>query len=634
MSRGRGARRARGDEDGARDRGRGDGVVAQPRRRGRRHRQRGSAARGPRARRRQAPTAAAPSRRGRPTDAATTWRRSEPPRPDARRRPPRRRRQAPRAGPPHRPREPRRPHRRRQLRRVRTADVRRPGAPAPARGADRAHAGGRPRRRAPRRSTARRRSSCPTTTRCSPARRGCATTRRRTGCSRSPSAGALPVVLFAEGGGGRPGDVDWPHVAGLDCRAFHLFARLSGLVPLIGIASGYCFAGNAALLGCCDVVIATEDSSIGMGGPAMIEGGGLGVFDPQEVGPIDVQDANGVVDLRVADERRRGRGRQALPRVLPRRRSRDGAAARPGRAARPHPRQPQAHLRHPHGHRRAARRACSSCAAGFGAGIVTALARVDGQAARRDRQQPDAPRRRDRRRRRRQGGALHAAVRRVRAADAVPLRHARLHGRARRPRRPRPCATSRACSSPAPTSNVRRTIVLRKGYGLGAQAMAGGSFKAPLSRSRGRPPSSAAMGLEGAVRLGMRRELEAIADPAERKRAYEQAVAAAYEQRQGPQHGRVLRDRRRDRSRRQRGAGSRRCSTTRRPGAAHASAGPTSTPGSAFSRSLRTGWRTRAGVTTRIRRRSPAAGFGESVRKRRGALSSRPQPMPRLVRFP
>src|SRR5207248_990367 len=112
----------------------------------------------------------------------------------------------------------------------------------------------------------------------------------------------LPVVLFAEGGGGRPGDVDWPHVAGLDCRAFHLFARLSGWVPLIGIVSGYCFAGNAALLGCCDVVIASEDSSIGMGGPAMIEGGGLGVFEPQDVGPIDVQWGNGVVDLRVADD--------------------------------------------------------------------------------------------------------------------------------------------------------------------------------------------------------------------------------------------------------------------------------------------------------------------------------------------
>ncbi len=112
----------------------------------------------------------------------------------------------------------------------------------------------------------------------------------------------LPVVLFAEGGGGRPGDVDWPIVAGLDCRAFHLFAKLSGFVPLIGIASGYCFAGNAALLGCCDVVIATEDSSIGMGGPAMIEGGGLGVYHARDVGPIDVQYSGGVVDVRVTDE--------------------------------------------------------------------------------------------------------------------------------------------------------------------------------------------------------------------------------------------------------------------------------------------------------------------------------------------
>jgi acetyl-CoA carboxylase carboxyltransferase component len=110
----------------------------------------------------------------------------------------------------------------------------------------------------------------------------------------------LPVVLFAEGGGGRPGDVDMPIVAGLDCKAFELFASLSALVPLVGIASGYCFAGNAALLGCCDVVIATEDSSIGMGGPAMIEGGGLGVYDPAEVGPIDVQYGNGVVDPRAA----------------------------------------------------------------------------------------------------------------------------------------------------------------------------------------------------------------------------------------------------------------------------------------------------------------------------------------------
>jgi acetyl/propionyl-CoA carboxylase alpha subunit/acetyl-CoA carboxylase beta subunit len=112
----------------------------------------------------------------------------------------------------------------------------------------------------------------------------------------------LPVVFFTEGGGGRPGDTDGAGVFGLDTMAFHLFGRLSGHVPLVGITSGRCFAGNAALLGCCDVVIATEGSNIGMGGPAMIEGGGLGIFRPEEVGPLDVQVANGVVDLPVADE--------------------------------------------------------------------------------------------------------------------------------------------------------------------------------------------------------------------------------------------------------------------------------------------------------------------------------------------
>ena len=112
----------------------------------------------------------------------------------------------------------------------------------------------------------------------------------------------LPVVFFTEGGGGRPGDTDGIGVSGLDCLAFLWFAELSGTVPLVGINAGYCFAGNAALLGCCDVVIATEDSNIGMGGPAMIEGGGLGVFAPTEIGPIDVQRANGVVDIVVADE--------------------------------------------------------------------------------------------------------------------------------------------------------------------------------------------------------------------------------------------------------------------------------------------------------------------------------------------
>ncbi|MEI7992584.1 MAG: carboxyl transferase domain-containing protein, partial [Actinomycetota bacterium] len=112
----------------------------------------------------------------------------------------------------------------------------------------------------------------------------------------------LPVVLFTEGGGGRPGDTDGMGGSGLDCLAFYLFARLSGSVPIVAINSGYCFAGNAALLGCADVVIAAKDSNIGMGGPAMIEGGGLGVYEPKEIGPMSVQVPNGVVDIEVEDE--------------------------------------------------------------------------------------------------------------------------------------------------------------------------------------------------------------------------------------------------------------------------------------------------------------------------------------------
>ena len=116
--------------------------------------------------------------------------------------------------------------------------------------------------------------------------------------------GRLPVVLFAEGGGGRPGDTDGG--GGSTQRTFSRFAQLSGLVPMVGITSGRCFAGNASLLGCCDVIIATEGANIGMGGPAMIEGGGLGIYAPEDIGPMAVQVPNGVVDL-VVDGRSRRR---------------------------------------------------------------------------------------------------------------------------------------------------------------------------------------------------------------------------------------------------------------------------------------------------------------------------------------
>jgi acetyl-CoA carboxylase carboxyltransferase component len=344
----------------------------------------------------------------------------------------------------------------------------------------------------------------------------------------------LPVVLFAEGGGGRPGDVDWPMVAGLDCRAFNLFARLSGLVPLVGIAAGNCFAGNAALLGCCDVVIATEDSSIGMGGPAMIEGGGLGSFEPGEVGPIDVQDANGVVDLRVADDRA---AVAAARRYL----SYFGAPLENVRVPDQRP------LRDLVPERRRqiydVRKVLDGLfdedsvlelRRGWGAGIVTALARVDGRALGVIANSPPHL-----------GGAIDAdgadkAARFMQLCDAFDLPLLFL------------CDTPGFMVGPAAerTATVRHfarmfviganltvptgTIVLRKGYGLGAQAMAGGGFTAPLF-TVGWPTSEfGGMGLEGAVRLGMRRELEAIEDPKERERVFQATVAAAYE------HGRGL----------------------------------------------------------------------------------------------
>jgi acetyl-CoA carboxylase carboxyltransferase component/biotin carboxyl carrier protein len=343
----------------------------------------------------------------------------------------------------------------------------------------------------------------------------------------------LPLVLFAEGGGGRPGDVDMPIVAGLDCRAFALFAELSGLVPLVGIASGYCFAGNAALLGCCDVVIASEDASIGMGGPAMIEGGGLGVFEPGEVGPIDVQDANGVVDLRVADD---AAAVAAAKRYL----SYFRGPTEPGevpdqtllRGLIPEQRKRVYDVRtvidglFDEGSVLELRR-------GFGAGMVTALAKLDGRPLGVVANVPTHL-----------GGAIDAdgadkAARFAGMCDAFGLPVLFL------------CDTPGFMVGPTAerTATVRHfarmflgganlsvpcgTIVLRKGYGLGAQAMAGGGFKAPLF-TVGWPTSEfGGMGLEGAVRLGMRRELDAVEDPAERERLFESFVAIAYERGRG-----------------------------------------------------------------------------------------------------
>ncbi len=339
----------------------------------------------------------------------------------------------------------------------------------------------------------------------------------------------LPVVFFTEGGGGRPGDTDGLGVSGLDCRAFALWAELSGLVPLIGINSGRCFAGNAALLGCCDVVIATQDSNIGMGGPAMIEGGGLGIFRPQEIGPIEVQAANGVVDIAVADE---AEAVQVAKRYLSYFqgpiKSWECADQRLLRAAIPENRLRMYDVR----------KVIESLAdtgsvlelrRSFGLGMVTALARIEGRPIGVIANNP-----------RHLAGAIDSpgadkAARFMQLCDAfdIPIlflcdcpgimvgpevektalvRHA-----------------SRMFVTGASLTVPFFTIILRKGYGLGAQTMAGGGFKRPFFTVAWPTGEFGGMGLEGAVKLGFRKELAAIEDPAERKALFEKMVSRMYE---------------------------------------------------------------------------------------------------------
>ncbi|MGW2342984.1 carboxyl transferase domain-containing protein [Streptomyces sp. NPDC001661] len=339
----------------------------------------------------------------------------------------------------------------------------------------------------------------------------------------------LPVVLFAEGGGGRPGDTDTSSIAGLDVMTFHQMARLNGRVPLVGIASGRCFAGNAALLGSCDVIIATPEANIGMGGPAMIEGGGLGVHRPEDIGPLSVQVPNGVVDLPVADE---------------------AEAVRVARAYLAYFQGPQANWEAPDPRRlRIAipenrRRAYDIRAAvegladtdsvlelrrGFGAGVITALVRIEGRPMGLVANNPAHL-----------GGAVDRdaadkAARFLRLCESFGLPVLSL------------CDTPGFMVGPESerTATVRQfadlfvagarltvplvCLVLRKAYGLGAMAMMGGSTRAPLGTAAWPSGEFGGMGLEGAVRLGYRRELEAIADPAERERAFEARVAELYE---------------------------------------------------------------------------------------------------------
>jgi acetyl/propionyl-CoA carboxylase alpha subunit/acetyl-CoA carboxylase carboxyltransferase component len=343
-----------------------------------------------------------------------------------------------------------------------------------------------------------------------------------------------PVVFFTEGGGGRPGDTDALGVAGLDCLAFHYFGRLSGLVPLVGINSGRCFAGNAALLGCCDVIIATEGSNIGMGGPAMIEGGGLGIFRPEEVGPMEVQVPNGVVDLPVADEAEAVQAaRKYLSYFQGPLRDWECADQRLLRGIIPENRLRIYDVRSVI-ETLADTDSVLELRRAFGSGMVTALMRIEGRAIGVIANNPTHL-----------AGAIESdgadkATRFMQLCDAFDIPLLLL------------CDTPGIMVGPEAekTALVRHaarmfvtgaslsvpffTIVLRKSYGLGAQAMAGGSFKAPFFTVSWPTGEFGGMGLEGAVKLGFRKELAALDDAEERMALYQSMVERMYE------HGKAL----------------------------------------------------------------------------------------------
>ncbi|MWV16302.1 carbamoyl-phosphate synthase large subunit [Pseudomonas sp. L-22-4S-12] len=343
----------------------------------------------------------------------------------------------------------------------------------------------------------------------------------------------LPLVLFAEGGGGRPGDTDFVGVAGLDCHTFVGMARLSGLVPLVGVVSGRCFAGNAALLGCCDVIIATENASIGMAGPAMIEGGGLGSFRPEEVGPVSVQGPNGVIDVRVADEAEAvAVAKQYLSYFQGPLADWDCADQRELRQVIPENRLRVYDIRRVI-QLLADRDSVLELRRQFAPGLITALIRIEGQPFGLIANNPAHL-----------GGAIDAvagdkAARFMQLCDAFDLPllslcdtpgfmvgpEAEKQGTVRH--------VARMFVAAASLSVPFFTLMLRKGYGLGAQAMAAGSFHSPLFTIAWPSGEFGAMGLEGAVRLGFAKELAAQADAAAQQALFDKLVAKAYEQGKG-----------------------------------------------------------------------------------------------------
>ncbi len=339
----------------------------------------------------------------------------------------------------------------------------------------------------------------------------------------------LPVILFGEGGGGRPGDDSTGPGVAFDTPTFTQYAQLSGLVPLVAIVNGRCFAGNTALVASSDVIIATEGSTLGMGGPAMIEGGGLGIYTPEEVGPMSFQVPNGVVDILVRDE---PEAVEVAKKYLSYFQGPVADWEAPD----------QRTLRHviPENRLRLydMREIISTIAdigsvleirEKFGVGVITAFIRVEGRPMGVIANNPhhlagavDSP------------GADKGA-RFIQLCDAFDI----------------PILSLMDCPGIMVGPDVERTalvrhalrmfnvganvttpmfgVVVRKAYGLGVQAMCGASAGMPYFTVAWPTAEFAGMNIEGSVKLGFRKELAAIEDPEARRADFDKRVERAYE---------------------------------------------------------------------------------------------------------
>lgn len=344
-----------------------------------------------------------------------------------------------------------------------------------------------------------------------------------------------PVVFFTEGGGGRPGDVDTDDLfmSWLDIKTFATWPQLSGIAPRIAVNAGRCFAGNAVIFGCADITIATRNSNIGLAGPAMIEGGGLGKFTPEDIGPIDVQTANGVVDIACADEREATQlARQTLGYFQGSTQTWSATDQRTLRHLVPEDRLRVYDMR-----------AIVDALADdgsvielrpeYGTGLITAFLRIEGHPFGLIANDP-----------RLLGGAIDGdggekGGRFLQLCDAYGLPVISLcdtPGFMVGPDSEKTAAVRRGSRLIVASANLSVplfTVIVRKGYGLGAQAMAGGSFHEPFFTIAWPTAELGPMGLEGAVELGFSKELDAAASESERNAIYEQLLARMYEKGKG-----------------------------------------------------------------------------------------------------